>query len=39
MKIDGSDRTIIKTLVKDARRPILSFAREVGVSGAAILER
>jgi Lrp/AsnC family transcriptional regulator for asnA, asnC and gidA len=39
MKIDGIDKTIIKTLVKDARMPILSIAREVGVSGAAIHQR
>lgn len=39
MKIDGIDKTIIKTLVKDARTPILSIAREVGVSGAAIHQR
>ncbi|AUC86011.1 transcriptional regulator [Polaribacter sp. ALD11] len=39
MKIDGIDKTIIKRLVKDARTPILSIAREVGVSGAAIHQR
>lgn len=39
MKIDGIDKTIIKTLLKDARTPILSIAREVGVSGAAIHQR
>jgi Lrp/AsnC family transcriptional regulator for asnA, asnC and gidA len=35
MKIDGIDKTIIKTLVKDARTPIFSIAREVGVFGEA----
>ncbi|AQS94785.1 MULTISPECIES: Lrp/AsnC family transcriptional regulator [Polaribacter] len=39
MKIDGIDKTIIRTLVKDARTPILSIAREVGISGAAIHQR
>lgn len=39
LKIDGIDKTIIKRLVKDARTPILSIAREVGISGAAIHQR
>ncbi|WP_299666019.1 Lrp/AsnC ligand binding domain-containing protein [uncultured Polaribacter sp.] len=39
MKIDGIDKVIIRTLVKDARTPILSIAREVGISGAAIHQR
>ena len=39
MKIDGIDKIIIKRLVKDARTPILSIAREVGISGAAIHQR
>jgi Lrp/AsnC family transcriptional regulator for asnA, asnC and gidA len=39
MKIDGIDKIIIKSLVTDARTPILSIAREVGVSGAAIHQR
>ena len=39
MKIDGIDKIIIKSLVNDARTPILSIAREVGVSGAAIHQR
>ncbi|MEE9408405.1 MAG: Lrp/AsnC ligand binding domain-containing protein [Polaribacter sp.] len=39
MKIDGIDKIIIKTLLKDARTPILSIAREVGISGAAIHQR
>ena len=39
MKIDGIDKVIIKRLVKDARTPILSIAREVGISGAAIHQR
>jgi len=39
MKIDGIDKKIIRSLVKDARMPILSIAREVGISGAAIHQR
>ncbi|QNM87135.1 Lrp/AsnC ligand binding domain-containing protein [Polaribacter pectinis] len=39
MKIDGIDKTIIKMLINDARTPVLSIARKVGVSGAAIHQR
>ena len=39
MKIDGIDKTIIKMLMQDARTPVLSIARKVGVSGAAIHQR
>ncbi|PWG04541.1 Lrp/AsnC family transcriptional regulator [Polaribacter aquimarinus] len=39
MKIDGIDKKIIRSLVKDARIPILTIAREVGISGAAIHQR
>jgi len=39
LKIDGIDKIIIKRLVLDARTPILSIAREVGISGAAIHQR
>ncbi|MGB0879068.1 MAG: Lrp/AsnC ligand binding domain-containing protein [Polaribacter sp.] len=39
MKIDGIDKIIIKRLLKDARTPVLSIAREVGISGAAIHQR
>ncbi|CAM1345984.1 Lrp/AsnC ligand binding domain-containing protein [Tenacibaculum crassostreae] len=39
LKIDGIDKIIIKRLVEDARTPILSIAREVGISGAAIHQR
>jgi len=37
--IDGIDKIILKNLIKDARIPILSIAREVGISGAAIHQR
>lgn len=39
LKIDGIDKVIIKRLLEDARTPILSIAREVGISGAAIHQR
>jgi Lrp/AsnC family transcriptional regulator for asnA, asnC and gidA len=39
IKIDGIDKIIIKHLVEDARTPILTIAREVGISGAAIHQR
>ncbi len=39
MKIDGIDKKIIRSLIEDARTPILSIAREVGISGAAIHQR
>ncbi len=39
MKIDGIDKKIIISLLKDARTPILSIAREIGISGAAIHQR
>jgi Lrp/AsnC family transcriptional regulator for asnA, asnC and gidA len=39
MKIDGIDKKIIRSLLKDARTPILSIARDVGISGAAIHQR
>jgi len=39
LHIDGIDKTILKHLMKDARTPILSIAREIGISGAAIHQR
>lgn len=39
VKIDGIDKTIIQALINDARTPILSIARDVGISGAAIHQR
>ena len=39
LHIDGIDKIILKNLMKDARIPILSIAREVGISGAAIHQR
>ena len=39
LHIDGIDKIILKNLMNDARAPILSIAREVGISGAAIHQR
>ena len=39
LKIDGIDKIIMHHLMQDARKSILSIAREVGVSGAAIHQR
>jgi len=37
--IDGIDKKILRTLMQDARTPILEIARNVGISGAAIHQR
>jgi len=39
VQIDGIDKIILKRLIADARTPVLSIAREVGISGAAIHQR
>lgn len=39
LHIDGIDKIILKHLMNDARTPILSIAREIGISGAAIHQR
>jgi Lrp/AsnC family transcriptional regulator for asnA, asnC and gidA len=39
LHIDGIDKIILKELIADARTPILSIARKVGISGAAIHQR
>lgn len=39
VKIDGTDRKIVRHLMEDARRPILEIARDIGISGAAIHQR
>jgi Lrp/AsnC family transcriptional regulator for asnA, asnC and gidA len=39
IEIDGIDKTILRALMRDARTPVLSIAKEVGVSGAAIHQR
>ncbi len=38
-RIDGIDKIILNHLMVDARTPILSIAREIGISGAAIHQR
>ena len=37
--IDGIDRRILRSLIKNARTPFLEIARECGISGAAIHQR
>jgi Lrp/AsnC family transcriptional regulator for asnA, asnC and gidA len=37
--VDGIDKKILRTLMEDARTPILEIARNVGISGAAIHQR
>lgn len=39
MTIDGIDKKILRTLMADARTPVLEIARQVGISGAAIHQR
>ena len=37
--IDGIDKQLLRSLMEDARRPILEIARTIGISGAAIHQR
>ena len=37
--IDGIDKVILKTLMQDARTPILTIAKITGISGAAVHQR
>jgi len=37
--IDGIDKAILKTLMQDARTPILTIAKITGISGAAVHQR
>ncbi|MBT8178368.1 MAG: Lrp/AsnC ligand binding domain-containing protein [Eudoraea sp.] len=39
IKIDGIDKRILRHLMRDARKPILEIARDIGISGAAIHQR
>jgi Lrp/AsnC family transcriptional regulator for asnA, asnC and gidA len=39
LEIDGIDKEILRSLMEDARTPILEIARKVGISGAAIHQR
>ena len=37
--IDGTDKVILKTLMQDARKPILAISKITGISGAAVHQR
>ncbi len=37
--LDGIDKSILRALLDDARKPILEIARGIGISGAAIHQR
>ena len=39
VEIDGIDKEILRSLMNDARKPILEIARKIGISGAAIHQR
>ena len=39
IRIDGIDKKILRSLMNDARRPILEIARSIGISGAAVHQR
>ena len=39
IKIDGIDKEIIRSLMNNARTPILEIGKRIGVSGAAIHQR
>ena len=39
VSIDGIDKIILKTLMKDARTPILAISKITGISGAAVHQR
>lgn len=39
ISIDGIDKSILRILMEDARKPILEIARSIGISGAAIHQR
>ncbi|UGU18012.1 Lrp/AsnC ligand binding domain-containing protein [Sinomicrobium kalidii] len=39
VEIDGIDKEILRSLMDDARKPILEIARKIGISGAAIHQR
>ncbi len=39
IQLDGIDKKILKRLMEDARCPVNSIAREVGISGTAVHQR
>ena len=39
VKLDGIDKTILNHLMKDAKKPILEIAKNIGITGAAVHQR
>jgi len=39
VKLDGIDKTILNFLMKDAKKPILEIAKNIGITGAAVHQR
>jgi len=39
VKLDGIDKTILNYLMKDAKKPILEIAKNIGITGAAVHQR
>tara|TARA_B100001063_G_C16645496_1_gene493118 strand:- start:243 stop:713 length:471 start_codon:yes stop_codon:yes gene_type:complete len=39
VKLDGIDKTILTSLMKDAKKPILEIAKNIGITGAAVHQR
>ena len=39
LKLDGTDKKILKMLMQNSRRPILEIAKNIGISGAATHQR
>ncbi len=37
--LDGIDKTILNHLMKDAKKPILEIAKNIGITGAAVHQR
>ena len=37
--LDGIDKTILKSLMEDAKKPILEIAKNIGITGAAVHQR
>lgn len=37
--LDGIDKTILKFLMEDAKKPILEIAKNIGITGAAVHQR
>ncbi len=39
VKLDGIDKTILNSLMEDAKKPILEIAKNIGITGAAVHQR